>query len=297
MNTEISVQSIADKFNLKVIGDQNRIVKGATSLSSPGEHLISWVKSEKYIDGAKEGIIVLSNTIQFEPNEEVVYLLTESNVKLTFSKILQFYFEPNKDYFLINTVEEHRKNPKLKISDNVFIGQNVQIGDGTVIHPNVVIEANTVVGENCVIKSQVSLGTEGLGLELNPETKLLEKFPQLGSVILEDHVEIGPTSTVRRGALMDTLIKKGTKIGSLVNVGHNCEIGENCILTCNIVTSGSSKIGNNVFIGVNVVVNNAIDIGDDSQIGMGAVVTRTIPENVVAYGNPAKVIRPRYTDR
>lgn len=295
--SSITAKAIAEKFDLDLIGDGNRIVNGATSLGDQAENLITWVKSEKYLDQVSEGIVVLSKEVFTNPKDQVVYLLADSNVKLKFSKILQEYFEPNKDYFLINEVDQHRKNKALKIGDNVFIGQNVQIGDGTVIYPNVVIEANTVIGENCVLKSHVSLGTEGLGLELNPDTDLLEKFPQLGRVVFEDNVEIGPTSTVRRGALMDTVIKRGTKIGSLVNIGHNCEVGENCILTCNIVTSGSSKIGNNVFIGVNVVVNNAIDIGDDSQIGMGAVVTKPVPENVIAYGNPAKVIRTRYPDK
>lgn len=295
--SSITAKAIAEKFDLDLVGDGNRIINGATSLGDQAENLITWVKSEKYLDQVSKGVVVLSKEVFTNPKDQVVYLLADSNVKLKFSKILQEYFEPTKDYFLLNEVEQHRKNKALRIGDNVFIGQNVLIGDGTVIYPNVVIEANTVIGENCVLKSHVSLGTEGLGLELNPDTDLLEKFPQLGRVVFEDNVEIGPTSTVRRGALMDTVIKRGTKIGSLVNIGHNCEVGENCILTCNIVTSGSSKIGNNVFIGVNVVVNNAIDIGDDSQIGMGAVVTKPVPENVIAYGNPAKVIRKRYPDK
>ncbi|MEZ4937843.1 MAG: DapH/DapD/GlmU-related protein [Crocinitomicaceae bacterium] len=294
---EIAVYEIANKYKLQIVGDANRIITGATSLDNQKDDLITWVKSEKYLSMVSSGVVVVSESIMNSPKSNVVYLLSKTNVKLTFSKILQEFFEPKEDYFLVNEVSKHRKNPALKISDNVFIGQNVTIGDGTVIFPNVVIEANSVIGRNCVLKSHVSIGTEGLGLELNPENDLLEKFPQLGKVIFEDHVEIGPTSTVRRGALKDTIVRKGTKIGSLVNIGHNCDIGENCILTCNIVTSGSSKIGNNVFIGVNVVVNNAIDVGDDSQIGMGAVVTKTLPENVVAYGNPAKIIRKRYSDK
>jgi UDP-3-O-[3-hydroxymyristoyl] glucosamine N-acyltransferase len=130
-----------------------------------------------------------------------------------------------------------------------------------------------------------------MGIALNEETDLLEKLPQIGNVVMEDHVDIGPNTTVRRGALGQTLIKEGCKIGALINIGHNCVIGRNVILTCNIVTSGSSIIGDYVYVGVNAMIRNGIEIGERTQIGMGAVVTKSIPANVVAYGVPAKVIR------
>lgn len=144
---------------------------------------------------------------------------------------------------------------------------------------------------NCVIKANTTIGTEGMGLILNEETDLLEKMPQIGNVIIEGNVDIGPNTTVRRGALGATIIGEGSKIGALVNIGHNCIIGRNVILTCNIVTSGSSILGDYVFVGVNAMIRNGITIGDRTQIGMGAIVTKSLPADVVAYGNPAKVIR------
>lgn len=287
----IAVKDLANDFGFIVVGDLNREVVSVCSLDEQSDKGISWVKSEKFIDKVEKGVVLVHESIPLPKLENVTFLVTDKSVKVEFSKILSKYFTPSIDYYLTNEVEFHKKNSKIKIGDNVFIGQNVEIGDGTVLFPNAVIEANSIIGENCVIKSHVSIGTEGLGLEMNPETKLLEKFPQLGRVVLEDFVEIGPTSTVRRGALKDTIVRRGTKIGSLVNIGHNCDIGENCILTCNIVTSGSSKIGDNVFIGVNTVIRNGINVGENTQLGMGSVVTKTIPDNVVAYGNPAKVIR------
>lgn len=285
------VKDIAVKFDLKVIGNKNLEIKLPTSLEDQNKNGISWIKSNTYVSHIDIGCFLVSQDLDVPNKPDVVFLITKDSVKLTFSKILQYYFEPSVEDFLINEVEKHRLNKKIKIGDNVFIGKNVIIGDGTIIFPNVVIEANTEIGKNCVMKSHVSLGTEGLGLELSPESGILEKFPQLGKVIIEDLVEIGPTSTVRRGALKNTIIRKGTKIGSLVNIGHNCDIGENCILTCNIVTSGSSTIGDNVFIGVNSVIRNGISVGENTIIGMGSAVTKGIPDNVVAFGNPAKVIR------
>ncbi|MEO9530986.1 MAG: DapH/DapD/GlmU-related protein [Crocinitomicaceae bacterium] len=286
-----TIKEIAESFNLQYTGDPGLELNFATSLDEQEIDALSWVKSDTYLSKIQKGCFLVSADWELTEKPNVAYLITSDFPRLVFSKILQRYFTPSIKEYLINEVEQHRLNPNIIIGDNVFIGKNVLIGDGTVVFPNVVIEANTQVGSNCVIKSHVSLGTEGLGLEMNPETELLEKFPQLGKVILEDHVDIGPTSTVRRGALKNTVIRRGTKIGSLVNIGHNCDIGENCILTCNIVTSGSSKIGDNVFIGVNSVVRNGVSIGANTTLGMGSVVTKTVPENVVAYGNPAKVIR------
>ena len=117
------------------------------------------------------------------------------------------------------------------------------------------------------------------------------KFPQLGNVVLENNIDIGPNSTVRRASLDSTIIKSGTKIGSLVNIGHNSIIGKNCILTSNIITGGSSEVGDYTFIGVNSVIKNGIKVGKNSIIGMGSVVTKELKSNIVAFGSPAKEIR------
>lgn len=284
-----TVQEIATSFKLKIIGSPTIEIVRATSLDDQAEDAITWVKSPSFIEKIEVGIVLLSDDFAIEPKPGVTYLLTAKSPKLVFSNILTTYFSPPVDYYLINEVEKHRANPNLKISDFVFIGQNVSIGNGTIIFPNVVIEANSIIGQNCVIKSHVSIGTEGLGVELNPETGILEKFPQLGKVVFEDFVEIGPASTVRRGALKNTIVRKGTKIGSMTNIGHNCDIGENCILTAGIVVSGSSKVGNHVFIGVNASIRNAVNIGSHVQIGMGSVVVKDVEDHTTLIGNPAKV--------
>lgn len=286
----ISTKKLAEEFNLDIIGPKNREINGVTSLDSQSENLLTWVKSDKYTSKIKKGIILIHNSIPLPDISDVTFLISKNSVKIDFSKIAQKYFTPPVDIYLVNEVDKHRKNKCIKIGDNVFIGSNVIIGDDTVVFPNSVIEAYTIVGKCCVVKSHVSIGTEGLGLELNPETNLLEKFPQLGKVIIEDYVEIGPNSTVRRGSLKNTIIRRGCKIGSLVNIGHNCEIGENCILTSGIIIAGSSSIGKNVFIGVGASVRNAISIGDDAMIGIGAVVIKNVQENTTIVGNPGKVL-------
>jgi UDP-3-O-[3-hydroxymyristoyl] glucosamine N-acyltransferase len=287
----ISISTIAEKFNLKIIGDSHKLIKKVTALNNQDENGLTWAKSEKYVDKIEKGALLINNSLLFTPKPNIIYLITDKDPKLMLSLIMKHYFTPKPEYYLKDETQLHRKNPNIKIADQVFIGQNVTIGDGTVIHPFAVIEADSVIGKNCVIKPHTSIGSEGMGISLNPETDLLEKLPQIGHVIMEDHVDIGPNTTVRRGALGQTLIKEGCKIGALINIGHNCIIGRNVIMTCNNVISGSAIIGDYTYIGVNAMIRNGISIGKNTLIGMGSVVTKSLPDNVVAYGNPAKVIR------
>ena len=291
----IELNQIIAEFNLEVVGNANRKISRVTALSNQIADGLTWAKADKYAENIKVGTLLVTDKINFTPKEGVTYIITKKDAKLTLSLIMKAFFTPSPAYYLFDDTEKHRKNPNIKIADNAFIGQNVTIGNGTVIHPYAVINADSVIGENCVIKEHTSIGSEGMGIALNPETDLLEKLPQIGNVVMQNHVDIGPNTTVRRGALGETLIKEGCKIGALINIGHNCIIGRNVILTCNIVTSGSSIIGDYVYVGVNAMIRNGIEIGEKSQIGMGAVVTKSIPANVVAYGIPAKVIRSNAT--
>ncbi len=290
MNKGINASVLAAEFNFTVIGSTDEPILLPGSLKKHDKNSLLWTKNVENLNSIKAGYIIVN--YEMAPTSArlgVTYFITDEKARLVYAKIMNKYFDSEDDAFF-NYVEEHKRNTKIRISDNCFIGKDVEIGDGTVIHPNVVIHSRTRIGKNCVIKTHVSLGTEGLGLELDKETDQLVKFPQLGGVILEDNVEIGPCATVRRSALDDTIIMSGTKIGSLVNIGHNCIIGRNCILTCMIVTSGSSVIGNNVFMGVSSIVKNGVNIGNDVTIGQGAVVTKNVPDNVTFVGNPAEDI-------
>jgi len=288
---KISPNELAAEFDLKIVGQTINPITSYGSLKKHDENSLLWLKSEKYLPKINCGYLIVSHEMDISAiSEKITCLVTNKKPRLVFSKIANKYFV-NHEHILDNHLAEHKKNKNIIIAENVFIGRNVQIGDGTVIYPNVVIEHGTIIGKNCVIKSHVSLNTEGLGLEMDPETNEYVKFPQLGNVILEDNIEIGPCSTIRRAALDSTIVGKGTRIGSLVNIGHNCIIGKNCILTSQIVTSGSSEIGDNVFIGVSSSVKNGVNIGSNVTIGHGSVVTKDLPGDGVYFGNPAVEIK------
>lgn len=290
----VSVEEIAKEFNLSYTGE-NIQLSGVRSIFDQEDNTLSWVKNEKYLEKCKSGAFIVSSDLLLNDlSSEVVFIKTDISPKITFARIVSRYFSKSKKYYIQNEVELHRKNPKITIAENVFIGQNVTIGDGTVIHPNVVIEADTIIGRDCLIKSFTSVGSEGIGIDFDPETGNFLKMEQLGSVKIGDHCDLGPHSTIRRGALSVTTIDDHSKIGSFVNVGHNCKIGKNVILTSNVTMAGSSIIGDNVYMGVNTSLRNGVEIANNVTVGMGAVVTRSLPERVLVYGNPAKIVKENY---
>lgn len=289
---DVSVDTIVKDFNLKVVGNSGIIVNSIGSLQKSSANSIAWAKSTKFLRLFQEGAVICSEA-DFEgitKQKNVTYLITTSSPRLTFSKVLIRYLEDQSDKDFINEVQKYKQRDDIKIGNNVFIGPNVSIGSGTKIHHNVVIHSNSIIGKNCIVMSNSSIGTEGLGFEFDSENNEYIKFPQIGGVILEDKVEIGPNSTVRRSALDYTIIKTGTKIGALCNIGHNSIVGEHCIFTCNVVTSGSSVVGNHVFIGVSSVVKQGKNVGNNVTIGQGAVVVKDIPDGETWVGNPAKRI-------
>jgi UDP-3-O-[3-hydroxymyristoyl] glucosamine N-acyltransferase len=291
INTILS-SAISEKFDLELVGDGGREINNIGSLNKKGLNSLLWSKNTINLMAVSEGVVICSkkNFVEIEINKNVVYLLTESNPRLVFAKVVSTFFPHDPDENFLNCVNEHRTNKKIRIGENVFIGKNVDIGEGTQIFHNVSIHSNTKIGKFCIIMSNTTISTEGLGLEFDNETGRYFKFPQIGGVILGDYVEIGPNSTVRRSALENTIIGNGTKIGSLSNIAHNCIIGENCIFTGNVVTSGSSKIGSNVFVGIGVTIKQGVNIGDNATLGQGAVVVKNVPENETWVGNPAKKI-------
>jgi len=286
------VKDILEKFEVDFLGNKESIISEIGRMDQQNSNSLYWSKNKENLSLVEVGSVICkkSDFDEIVAKENVNYIFA-SNPRLTFAKTITSFFQDKLSDDFTNDVQTHRLNKSIIIGDNVFIGKNVTIGSGTKIHHNTVIYSNTIVGSNCIINVGASIGTEGLGLEKDPETNTLFKFPQIGNVRLADFVEVGPYSTIRRSALNETYIGKSTKIGSFCNIGHNSQIGSNCILTSNVIIAGSSKIGNDVFLGVSCNIKNAIVINDNATVGQGAVVVSNIGENETWVGNPAKKIK------
>lgn len=165
------------------------------------------------------------------------------------------------------------------IHDGVRIGDNTKIGDQTTLHPNVVIYENCTIGDGCVLHAGVVIGAEGFGFIRDGND--IVKFPQIGTVVLEDEVEIGANSCVDRGALGETRIGEKTKIDNLVQVAHNVSIGKRVLIASQVGISGSVVIENDVVIG------GQVGIGDHATIKQGAVLggrSAVFPGKIVRSG-------------
>jgi len=168
------------------------------------------------------------------------------------------------------------------IYPNVTIGQNVHIKKNSIIYPSVVIYGNSKIGSNCILQAGSIIGSDGFGYVHN---KLGEhvKIYHNGNVILEDNVEIGANTTIDRAVFGSTIIKAGTKLDNLVQIGHNSELGENCIMVSQSGLSGSTKLGRNVIMGGQSATAGHLSIGDFAVIAARGGVTKTL-EGGKTYG-------------
>lgn len=173
------------------------------------------------------------------------------------------------------------------IHSQVFIGENVKLGKNVILYPGVKIYNDSIIGNNCIFHSNVVIGSDGFGFRKDASGNY-EKIPHLGKVIIGDDVEIGSNSTVDRGTIGDTIIKKGVKLDNLVQIAHNAEVGENTVMAAQSGVAGSSKVGKNCVIGGQVGIIGHLKVADGTMIQGQSGVTKNIKEeNTKLYGTPA----------
>ena len=178
-----------------------------------------------------------------------------------------------------------RLGDRVTVMPGCYIGPETVIGDDTYLAPNVTILERCQVGARVVIHSGAVIGADGFGFVPTPEGQV--KIPQLGTVVIEDEVEIGANVTIDRGALGETRVGRGVKIDNLVQVAHNVELGEHTVVAAQAGIAGSTKIGKWVGLGGQVGLTGHIKVGDRTQIGAQAGVTNSVPPDQVLLGTPA----------
>jgi len=182
-----------------------------------------------------------------------------------------------------------------RIGAGAVIGEGVRIGEHCRIYPRVVVYPGTTIGDRVMIHAGVALGADGFGYVRDPATGAYTQFPQQGTLVIEDDVEIGANCTIDRGALGETRVRRGAKFDNLVHVGHNCDIGEDAILVALTGISGSSTIGKGavlagqVGIGDHVHVGPGVILGGQAGVFSGKTVTNEgLKPGTVHWGTPAR---------
>ena len=303
---KFSAEQIAAILGGEVFGDPKAWVNDLSKIEEGKNATISFLANSKYeefIYTTGASIVIVSK--DFEPAKALPKQLTLIKVAdpyACFAKLLELYNdaiqpapqieEPSKihssaqigESVYIGAFAYIGKDvvigDHVKIYPNAYIGDGVQIGDHTTIHPNVSIYHHCKIGKNCIIHAGTTIGADGFGFAPD-ENGEFKKVPQIGNVILEDHVEIGANATIDRATMGSTILRKGVKIDNLVQVAHNVEIGENSALAAQAGVAGSTKIGQRVYAGGQVGISGHIKIANDTKI----VAQSGIPGNVKKEGS------------
>jgi UDP-3-O-[3-hydroxymyristoyl] glucosamine N-acyltransferase len=172
-----------------------------------------------------------------------------------------------------------------KIYPGVFIGDGVEIGENSCLFPNVAIYQNVKIGKGVRIHAGAVIGVDGYGFA--PGKTGYTKIPQVGSVIIEDHVEIYANVCIARGTMGNTIIKEGTKIDNLTHIAHNCKIGKHCAITALVGFAGSVTFEDRVAVGGQAGFNGHITVGENTVVMGKAGVTKNIAKNSTVSGFPA----------
>ncbi len=280
-----------------IVNLPNQLVRSVikSDTSNRFDDVIFWV-SIKFKDTLKDytnGCIICSE-LPVQISENCNYLVFE-NPREAFQKLLAHFFAPIITFNIAKSAcvpEKIKNSTKICIGENVVIEDNVSIGENVIIGHNTVICSGTKIGSNVIIGHNNTIGGVGFGYEKD-DNGVFQLIQHIGGVIINDDVEIGNNTCIDRAVLGDTIIGKGTKIDNLVHVAHNVEIGENCAIIANAMIGGSTKIADGVWVAPSATLRDGLNVSKNAIVGLGAVLTKSIGENEVWAGNPAKKFEPK----
>lgn len=312
MTKRFSLGELAELTETELIGDPMIEISNVDTLEAASEKDASFLANPKYNEAMKQsraGVICIDRSI---PRIEGKNFLVSDNPSRTFQMIAEKIMAANNEAAGFSGIHPTAViHETAKIGEGVTIGPHAVvdamaiIGKGTHLYPNTYVGISARIGEDCILYPNSSvrercilcnrvilqpgavIGSCGYGYTTDPKTGRHTKLEQLGNVILEDDVEIGANSTIDRARFKQTLIKKGTKIDNLVQIGHNVVLGENNIIVSQTGIAGSSKLGNNVFLGGQAGVVGHVTITDNVKIATRGGVSKSITQPGIYGGGPA----------
>jgi UDP-3-O-[3-hydroxymyristoyl] glucosamine N-acyltransferase len=174
----------------------------------------------------------------------------------------------------------------VKIFPHVFLGDNVRVGDNCVLHPGVKIYHDCILGKNITVHAGTVIGSDGFGFA--PQTDgSFKKVPQIGNVVIEDHVEIGANTAIDRATMGSTIIRRGAKLDNLIQIAHNVEIGKSSVIAAQAGISGSTKLGTGVMIGGQAGIAGHLQLADGAKVNAQAGLGKSLKPNMAVTGSPA----------
>ena len=298
---------IAKHLSGEVLGDSNAVLTSFATAdqAKPGD--LTFAENEEFFARAEASAATAIIADQrFSSTKKI--LIRVPNARIAFAKALALFFpEPVKPagiHALSVVAASASVDPTAHIGPHCTVGERAKIGarcvlqagnfigdDATLadevnLFPNVTIYPRTEIGKRVRIHAGTTIGSDGYGYVL--DGGFHRKVPQIGNVIIRDDVEIGANVTIDRGALGPTIIGKGTKIDNLVQIAHNVEIGEHCLIIAQVGIAGSSKLGNYVVLAGQAGIGGHLKIGHQAIIGAQSGVMTDIPDGGKWLGAPAQ---------
>ena len=305
---EFTARQIAEFIGGRIEGDENAAVNTFAKIEEGKPGAISFLSNPKYthfLYTTESTIVLVNDDLKLEEPVSATLIRT-ANAYEAVAKLLQLYESMKPRKTGIDPLAF--VSPKATIGSDVYIGafacigDGAVVGDGTQVYPHVVIGDGVKIGQQCLLYPNVTIyqgcqlgngvtihagsviGADGFGFAPNVEG--YEKIPQIGIVVIEDNVEIGANTCIDRSTMGQTVIHRGVKLDNLIQVAHNCEIGENTVMSAQVGVAGSTKVGSWCMFGGQVGLAGHITVGDHVNLGAQSGVPSSLKANQTLIGTP-----------
>lgn len=281
----VSMQWLAELIDARIVGNASATATGINEIHKVKKGDIVFVDHPKYYDNClnSEASVILINQEYDVPEGKTLLIVTDPFE--SYLKIVNHFKPFSASKKMIS--DSAKIDETAVVMPNVFVGNQVSIGKYSIIHPNVTIYDDTKIGDYVEIHSGTVLGSDAFYFNTKKNRKnWFKKMQSCGSVVIEDHVEIGSNCTIDRGVSDVTLIGEGTKIDNLVHVGHDVNIGKNCLLAAQVGVAGGTILKDGVTLWGQVGVNKTITIGENAVVMGQSGVTSSIEGGKVYWGTP-----------
>jgi UDP-3-O-[3-hydroxymyristoyl] glucosamine N-acyltransferase len=304
-----TVSQIAQILSATIEGDPHANVHTICKIEEGMDGGLSFLANPKYTDyiyDTKATAVIVSAVFVPEKPVQTTLIRTE-NPYLALAKLLEVYqqMKPKKTGIsthayvaksaiigenvyigeFVSVGENVKIGENVQLFPHVFVGDEVKIGDNTVLHSGVKVYAGCEIGQRTIIHAGAVIGADGFGFAQQDESYV--KVPQIGNVVIGSYVEIGANTCIDRATLGSTKIHDHVKLDNLIQIAHNCEIGEKSAFASQSGVSGSTKIGKKTIVAGQVGIAGHLKIGDNVILGAQSGVINNIPDNKIVLGSPA----------
>ena len=304
--SSVSAAQIASFLKGTLIGTQDAVVTGAAGLTDAKASVVSFVHGDAALQDASSsqaGVLLTSRHFPDLKRTQIVV----AHPALAMTQIASEFFISKLADVGISNLAHLGKNVRLsagvsvwafvtlddgvavgrgtRLYPGVFVGQGSVIGENCLLYPNVTVREGVTIGNRVIIHPGTVIGSDGFGF-LQHEGRH-HKIPQIGTVVIEDDVELGANVTVDRATFGRTIIRRGTKVDNLVQIAHNVEIGEDNIIVAQVGIAGSSSTGHHVMIGGQAGISDHIRVGAQAMVAARAGITHDVADREIVAGFPA----------